>query len=796
MRSPRSFLPPLRSLQSRIIVVFAVLIVAIQAAVVLLLDAALSRTAEVRLREDLVVGERVFRRVLEQNNRQLMQSAEVLSRDFGFREAVATRDVDTMRSALANHGARIGVDAMAVVSQQDQVLADALRPGTDGKPFRDAWLVSAARAEGRAFGLVVEDRQAYQMVIVPVLAPQPVAWAAFGNRIDERLVGELESLTALKVSFLARNAAGQWDVLASAGSATAQEILGDTASASPVLGQPMPVETARGALETVLLPIEQRGGSLVVAALQRSVDEALAPLRRIEALLLLIALGSLVIAAGGSAVIARGVVRPLAALADATRRVAEGQYEHGVDVSGPDEVAELARRFNAMREGIAAREEQIMHLAYRDVLTDLPNRALFYDRLGMALALARRTERPLAVLLMDLDRFKYVNDTLGHHVGDQVLQHAARRLTELVRRSDTIARLGGDEFALLLVSSDLEDAAQIAGKALAVLEEPIMIGGHTIDVRASVGIAGYPAHAEDGETLLRHADAAMYAAKKHSLGHAVYDPRRDREHAAEQLSLLSELRRALAADEFRIFYQPKVDLATGDIGGVECLLRWQHPERGLVPPARFIPFAEETGFIKSITEWLIRHAVRQCGEWRAAGRVLCMAVNISAQDLLNPALADIVAGALEEHGVPAELLAMEITESGFMQDPARAVELMHALSALGVRLSIDDFGTGYSSLAYLKRLPVHELKIDRSFVRQVAQDPKDRAIVLSTIELGHNLGLTVVAEGVEEQPACDMLRRLGCDLAQGFLFSPALAAGDLERWLAARPAVQLLPSPS
>jgi diguanylate cyclase (GGDEF)-like protein len=604
--------------------------------------------------------------------------------------------------------------------------------------------------------------------------------------MDVRFVSDLESLTALRVSFLTRSAPGDWKLLASRHGDTPGAILGESLMRAPALGQPGRTDVESGALETVLLPLEQRAHPVVVAALQRSVDEALAPLRRTELLLIFIALGSLVVAAAGSAIIARGITRPLSALTDVSRRVAEGQYEQAVEIGGPAEIAELGWRFNAMREGIAAREEQILKLAYRDVLTDLPNRALFYDRLGVAMELARRRSQPLSILLMDLDRFKYVNDTLGHHVGDQVLQHAARRFTELVRRSDTIARLGGDEFAMLLGDADVQEAVLIAGKALAALEEPIVIGGQTIDVRASIGIACYPVHAEDGETLLRHADAAMYAAKHGSLGHAVYDPRRHNEHGEEELSLLTGLRRAVEHDEFRLLYQPKMDLATGDVTGVECLIRWQHPERGLVPPVRFIPFAEETGFIRVISEWVIRKAVQQCGRWRVAGYELRMAINISAQDLLNPALADLVAGVLEEHAVPAALISMEITESGFMQDPARAVDLMHRLNALGVRLSIDDFGTGYSSLAYLKELPVHELKIDRSFVRHVARDEKDRAIVLSTIELGHNLGLSVVAEGVEEEPARSMLAAMGCNYAQGYLFAQPLAADELERWVAER----------
>jgi EAL domain-containing protein (putative c-di-GMP-specific phosphodiesterase class I) len=327
----------------------------------------------------------------------------------------------------------------------------------------------------------------------------------------------------------------------------------------------------------------------------------------------------------------------------------------------------------------------------------------------------------------------------------------------------------------------------VAQKVVAALEAPIAIGQHSLDVRASVGIASFPAHAGDADTLMRRADAAMYAAKRANTGFAVYDPR-VHEQRDEQLSLLSELRHAIDQGELRLVYQPKVALVGGRLTGVEALLRWAHPVKGMIPPDRFIPFAEQTGFIKIITAWVIDAAVRQGAAWSAAGRPTRISVNISAQDLLNPQLGELLTAALGRHGLPPQLLCLEITESGVMQDAARAIEVLKRVGALGVGRSIDDFGTGYSSLSYVKQLSVDELKIDRSFLRGIVTDLKDRAIVLSAIDLAHNLGLGVVAEGVEEQASADLLRELGCDEIQGWLVARPLEPAALETWLGARPA--------
>jgi diguanylate cyclase (GGDEF)-like protein len=437
-----------------------------------------------------------------------------------------------------------------------------------------------------------------------------------------------------------------------------------------------------------------------------------------------------------------------------------------------------------MKDAISSREEKILKLAYEDTLTQLPNRVLFNDRLEQAIAAADRAGSPLAVLIMDLDRFKHVNETLGHHVGDQVLQQIAGRLRTLLRKSDTVARLGGDEFGILLPDSGVEHAQLIVSKILAALEVPITIQGQPMDMTTSIGIAAYPEHSRDPGAIVRHADMAMYSAKRSNRGYAVYDESFSQPRS-EHLTLLGELRQAVEQNELTLYYQPKASLLTGKTEHVEALVRWVHPRRGFISPDQFIPFAEQTGYIRTLTRWIIDNAIRQRRQWRDRGIDLTVSLNISARDLLNPDLPKIITDALRENGVPAGDICLEITESGVMEDPAHAIEILKQLRAMGLGLSVDDYGTGYSSLSYIKRMPIQELKIDQSFVKNMINDEDDATIVKSTIELGHNMGLKVVAEGVEDLQVWNMLRAMKCDLAQGYFMSAPLSATDLEIWLAA-----------
>ncbi len=457
-------------------------------------------------------------------------------------------------------------------------------------------------------------------------------------------------------------------------------------------------------------------------------------------------------------------------------------YEARIVVSGDDEVMAIVRDITERKAQAAALEYQALH----DILTDLPNRTLVMDRLKQAIHAADRENRPLALLLMDLDHFKDVNDALGHHHGDLLLKQVGPRVLSMLRESDTIARLGGDEFAVLLPATDINGATVAAQKILEALERPFVVEGFFLEIGASIGIAAFPEHGEDTDMLMRRADVAMYQAKQSGSGYAVYISEHDR-HSPRRLALMGELRHAVEREELVLYYQPKIDLKAGRTVGVEALVRWQHPQHGLILPDQFITLAEHTGVIKPLTLWVLSDAARQVLAWHQAGMDLSVAVNLSVRNLLDLQLPDQIADMLRTSGAMPDWLEMEITESAIMADPGRAMEILTRLKAMGIRIAIDDFGAGYSSLSYLRRLPVAAVKVDKSFVIGMAANEDDAVIVRSTVDLAHNLSLKVVAEGVESREILERLVAMGCDAAQGNYISHPVPAADLTRWLADSP---------
>jgi diguanylate cyclase (GGDEF)-like protein/PAS domain S-box-containing protein len=431
-------------------------------------------------------------------------------------------------------------------------------------------------------------------------------------------------------------------------------------------------------------------------------------------------------------------------------------------------------------------ERRLQHQAMHDPLTGLPNRVLFNDRLHAALAGAAREDDRVTVLMIDLDGFKEINDTLGHTAGDTLLQQVSTRFRSALRDTDTVARLGGDEFAVLLPATPAEYAWAATTKLLGVLTEPVQVGEHDVFVNASIGIAGFPDHGDDPATLMRRADVAMYRAKRTAGGAAVYEEASD-PYSTRRLALIAGLRTAIDNDELMLHYQPKVDLRTGAAAQAEALARWDRPGEGIVPPDEFVPLAEQTGLIKPLTRWVLRAAVRQMAAWAHCGIDIAVAVNLSTWNFQERDLVATVQSLLEEFDVDPKSLTLEITESALMLDPERGMLTVTKLQEAGVRVSIDDFGTGYSSLAYLRQLPVRELKIDRSFIADLSDGGSaTRALVETIVRLGKTLDLTVVAEGAETQAEVDVLTTLGCDQAQGYVFSRPVSAEVLVDWLRKR----------
>jgi diguanylate cyclase (GGDEF)-like protein len=776
-------MPPIRSLQSRIVALFVLLMLAVQLIAFFLIDSVGVGVARKTVAADVIASARVFDRELAQETQRLLQGAKLLSADYAFREAVTSGDRATLTSVLANHGRRIDAALMMLIGLDKRVMASTLDSAADRR-FDYPKLLEQAESSQQAAAMVVVQDELFQMVVVPVLAPLPVAWVAVGFKVNNVLAEDLHNLTRKQVTFLTRRDGENWRIQASTlDRAERQQLIHDVAANRYARADSD--GNAEFGDETIsrVIDLAPHTNNRVIAVLQDQLSTTLEPFRQLEKQLLLISVLGVVISIIASVLIARGIAGPVRDLASAARRIAAGDYTAIPRDGRKDEIGDLAASFRLMQDGIATRESKISELAYRDQLTGLPNRVLYNDRLEQALALATRNATPVAVLLMDLDHFKYVNDTLGHPIGDLLLREVATRLRAVIRRTtDTVARLGGDEFAVLLPGSGSADAQRIAESILRALELQMNLEGYLVHVRASIGLAACPEHGTEASQLLRHADVAMYAAKRGNVGVTVWDDRLD-QHSLERMSLLGDLRRAVAQNELTLVYQPKVALGDASEYFVEALVRWQHPQRGMIPPSEFIPFAEQTGYIREITRWVMSHAIAQCAEWRNRGLAMNVAINISARDLIDTEFVERFASLLESEGCAAQWVSLEITESAILDDPGHAVKNLERLSALGCKLSIDDYGTGYSSLDYLRRLPVNELKIDKSFTFGVAKSASDTLIVRSTIELAHNLGLSVVAEGVEDHETLEELRSLGCDMVQGYLLSRPLTADAVALWL-------------
>jgi diguanylate cyclase (GGDEF)-like protein len=504
--------------------------------------------------------------------------------------------------------------------------------------------------------------------------------------------------------------------------------------------------------------------------------QAFAPLDRTLFWITVVALACSLV---GALLLARSLSRPVSALAQAARRIGEGDYATPVVLDRRDELGLLASAINSMQSGIAERELKLAHNALHDPLTGLPNRALVMERLGSAVV----AQRPVALLYLGIDNFRAISASIGLEGVEQLLRIISEQLQLPLRPGDTVARLSDNEFLLLVQNAETDSAVAVADRLQGLLIKPQRIGEQDIAMDACIGIAAYPANGDSATELLRRASIARQDATQLPGRLQVYVEGRDVAHQ-RQISLIRDLRQAPRNGQLMLHYQPKLDLREGRVTQAEALLRWQHPQFGSVSPAEFIVLAERTGSIQILTNWVIEEALRQLAEWAQRGLILQVSVNISADDLLGNDLADRVSALFKLYRVPAEQLIFEITESAIMREPEQSLKVLHRLREFGISLSVDDFGTGYSSLAHLKRLPVQELKIDQSFVRDLDETSEDAVIVRSTIEMSHNLGLKVVAEGVEYEHSLRLLERWQCDTAQGYLISRPLSAMAFEAWIA------------
>ena len=699
-------------------------------------------------------------------------NVEVLSLDYALRSAIAERDRGTVLSVLRNHGRRVGASRMQLIGLDGSIEADTGEAGVTSARFPFPDLIDSAY-DRRTAAVVALDGKASWMVVVPIYAPQPVGLVVVNVPLDDALLAHMQRLSALPrdVELAAQLTPGHWSVMARGDRGS--RLVDSLAAAHRKLPW-QPLLTQVDGKEYMLLAQRLRQpeqSTPVVAVLGYSLDDALAPFRSVAiAWATLLVLG-LAVGLLGAWLTARSLSRPIEILAATARRIGAGDYRTPASMQRSDEIGQLAAAFGSMTEAVRQRELHIRHQAAHDAVTGLPNRVAAEAAIDQSLTDGAGAG---GLLTIGLTRAPEIIKTMGHALCDRLMRDTSERIGR-VAGGACLARTSDTQFMLWLARADRAAATAAALRILDILSEPYQETDLSIDRLPSVGIAMAPADGTRAATLLRHAEVAQFAASGSASALSFYEASTD-PHRPERLSLMGELHEALDREELSLHYQPKLDLASGRIDGAEALLRWNHPRRGWVPPDTFIGMAEDTGNIQRVTRWVLAGALAQLQQWLGQGLALRIAVNLSARDLEDAELPQRVERLLAIHHVPAGRLTVEVTERAVIGESDAAIRLLRQLAERGIGIAIDDFGVGQSTFAYLRHLPVSELKIDQMFVKHLATDMNDRTIVRSIVDLSHQLGYRVTAEGVEDQGALEYLASIGCDHAQGYFISRALSA--------------------
>jgi diguanylate cyclase (GGDEF)-like protein len=775
------------SFRKRLLVLIIGLVIVTQTVTLAAVLASTARNVEARAAEQLRSGGSFVQQLLRFRAGQLANGVAVLAEDFGFREAVASGDVPTILSAARNNAQRIGADMVLLLDTQGALVASTGPEAADSHtPLAN--LLRDARGPRDQASFMVFGQRPYQLFLAPVRTPETIAWVAMGFVVDDSLAQRIGDLAGAQVVLASYGRDGAAHVSATLPAAERDATLAILSSAAAT-EEPHVLKLESTDYLGFSRRVDARGDPVDVMLL-KPMREVLTPYKDVRDALLVIDGIALVLAALVGSLLGRSATRPIGDLVLAARRIQQGQYETAVEVSGGDEFRSLAATFNAMQRNIAAREADIKHHLYHDPLTELPNRALAELRIEELMSAGER-KACFALLLIDLRNVHDINASLGHHVGDEVLREAARRLRQNAHTPDTVSRLGETQFLIIARDCRVERATLYADQLGGVVRSGFHLSGVSLDLHVACSVCAYPDHGDSAQTLLRRAQIALEDSTESRTRAAVYRTGSDEAHR-RRLTLITDLRTAIDRDGLSLVYQPKVTMATREVKSLEALVRWTHPQLGPVSPAEFVPLAEATGGARRLTSWVLKAAIGQMGQWREAGLEVSVAVNLSAPDILDADLGDEILYLLRSRRVEATQLLLEITESAVMRDPHLAARNMQVLRAAGVRFAIDDFGTGHSSLSQLNMLPVDELKIDRSFISHARLGSDAATIVTSTIELGHRMSLNVVAEGVEEPEAWNLLRQLGCDFAQGYLISRPLAPKDVPAFVLT--ANQLLPA--
>lgn len=769
-------------LHSRIFALLATILLGLGLSSMLFLYQSSKQKVEQDASDKLIVAQKTFFDVLDNQQHLLNTSVETVVKDWGLRQSIGKRDYDTVESVLQNHSNRVGADVALFVDTAGALAVSTIR---QDKQLPNQILSLVNSSSQITFQTITEINQRhYQLVITEVKTPIRAGWLGMGFEIDDSMARRYSEISGVNISFVLPHTHS----LQFIASSLADERLQSMPPTPPTLtNAPWVIKQGKWEDLTLYSPFDVQSPNGLAILFQQSLDE---PREKFSqwwlSLLSIFSLISLLALVLGY-IFSRGISKPLNHLLHVIDDVSKGDYNTPIRIYRRDEIGRLARSFSRMQRAVSEREEHITYQASHDSLTGLLNRSGLIDSIDQTIKNLNGSQEIAVLANFRLNHFQDIVDALGYSWGDKLIHLVTERLNKRLE-AVSLAHFNLDEFVLLKTANDIMGATEVNDQIHQALMDPFCVSGINLNLKVSVGIVIYPFSALDAEGLLRRAGVALNEACNSQRATVTYDPAHD-EDSVRKLTLMAELPKAINENQVCLHYQPKLRHFDGktQVEGVECLVRWQHPELGFVPPDDFIGLAEKTGYIVELTHWVLQRALEQCERWREQGFDLAVAVNISALDLAKKEFDKEVAALLKAAHLPASSLIIEVTESAAVENPERAIAQLSHLKSLGIKLSVDDYGTGYSSLEQLKHLPVHELKIDKSFVLDLVSDEEDRTIVHSTIELAHNMGLSVVAEGVEDQQTLEQLIEWGCNYMQGYYIAKPLDEIAMSKWLQRSP---------